>query len=84
MNEGMPTTTHRTAIAAARLRNLAARWQVSEADVVRRSLEQAEGALVSAPDNTRRIDAARRLRESLRKRNIDVTAWDQTAKDSLR
>ena len=43
----MRTMTHRTAIAldqttARRLKRLAARWQVSQAEVVRLSLEQAE------------------------------------------
>ncbi len=45
----MPTMTHRTTFAlddrtAQRLRRLAARWQVSQAEVVRRSVEQAEKA----------------------------------------
>ena len=47
MNDGMPTMTHRTTFAldettAHRLKRLSARWQVSQAEVVRRSLEQAE------------------------------------------
>lgn len=52
----MPTMTHRTAFAlddttAQRLRILAARWQVSQAEVVRRSVEQAEKAAAPArPD----------------------------------
>lgn len=81
--------THRTTFAldeptARRLKRLAARWKVSQAEVVRRSVEQAENALVSTPDVEQRIEAARRLRESLRKRNVDVAAWIQTAKDSRR
>jgi hypothetical protein len=44
---GMPTMTHRTTFAldeatALRLKRLAARWNVSQAEVVRRSVEQAE------------------------------------------
>lgn len=47
MHNGMPTMTHRTTFAldettAHRLKRLAARWQVSQAEVVRRSLEHAE------------------------------------------
>ena len=89
MNDGMPAMTHRTTFAldeptARRLKRLAARWKVSQAEVVRRSVEQAENALVSTPDVEQRIEAARRLRESLRKRNVDVAAWIQTAKDSRR
>jgi predicted transcriptional regulator len=47
MNDGMQTMTHRTTFAldettAHRLKRLAARWQVSQAEVVRRSVEQAE------------------------------------------
>ena len=43
----MPTMTHRTTFAldkitARRLKKLAARWKVSQAEVVRRSVEQAE------------------------------------------
>ncbi len=47
MRDGMATMTHRTTFAldkatALRLKRLAARWQVSQAEVVRRSLEKAE------------------------------------------
>ena len=47
MRDGMPLMTHRTTFAldkatASRLKRLAARWRVSQAEVVRRSLEQAE------------------------------------------
>jgi hypothetical protein len=47
MTDGMQTMTHRTTFAldeatAQRLKRLAAQWQVSQAEVVRRSLEQAE------------------------------------------
>lgn len=46
-NDGMPIMTHRTTFAldeatAQRLKRLAARWKVSQAEVVRRSVEQAE------------------------------------------
>lgn len=45
----MPTMTHRTTFAlddttAQRLKRLATRWRVSQAEVVRRSVEQAEKA----------------------------------------
>lgn len=47
MRDGMATMTHRTTFAldkttAQRLKRLAARWRVSQAEVVRRSLEKAE------------------------------------------
>ncbi len=47
--DGMPTMTHRTTFAldeatAQRLKRLAARWNVSQAEVVRRSVEQAENS----------------------------------------
>lgn len=47
MADGMQTMTHRTTFAldkttAQRLKRLAARWHVSQAEVVRRSVEQAE------------------------------------------
>jgi Ribbon-helix-helix protein, copG family len=63
MNDGMPAMTHRTTFAlddttAQRLKRLAARWQVSQAEVVRRSVEQAEKA--AAPE---RPDPAAMLRE---------------------
>lgn len=46
-SDGMPTMTHRTTFAldeatAQRLKRLAARWDVSQAEVVRRSVAQAE------------------------------------------
>ena len=47
MSNGMPTMTHRTTFAldettAHRLKRLASLWRVSQAEVVRRSLQQAE------------------------------------------
>ncbi len=56
MSNGMATMTHRTTFAldektAQRLKRLSARWQVSQAEVVRRSLEQAEQAENSAKQN---------------------------------
>ena len=50
-NDGMATMTHRTTFALdadtkRRLKKLALRWQVSQAEVVRRAVSQAE----SAPD----------------------------------
>ena len=52
--DGMPNMTHRTTFAlddatAQRLKRLAARWQVSQAEVVRRSVEQAERASETQP-----------------------------------
>jgi hypothetical protein len=81
--------THRTSFAldeltAQRNKRLATRWNVSQAEVVRRSLEKNEQAETTPPDAEERIAAARRLRESLRKRNVDVAAWIQTARDSRR
>lgn len=59
--------THRTTFAlddasATRLKRLAARWQISQAEVVRRSLEQAEKSIeAEKPDP---IGMLRRLHES--------------------
>jgi len=80
---------HRTTFAlddttARRLKRLAMRWQVSQAEVVRRSLEQAENSQLAEPDAEGRIAAARRLRERLQKRKVDVAAWIQTARNSRR
>lgn len=67
MNDGMPTMTHRTTFAlddasATRLKRLATRWQISQAEVVRRSLEQAEKSIeAEKPDP---ISMLRRLHES--------------------
>lgn len=86
----MPTMTHRTTFAldeptAQRLRRLAARWNVSQAEVVRRSVEQAEKHMATSPsDIERRIAIARQLRASLKKRQVDVAAWIATARDSRR
>ena len=84
----MATMTHRTTFAldettAHRLKRLAARWQVSQAEVVRRSLEQAESAHVSQPDIEERIEAAQRLRESLRGK-ISAEEWIAMTKDARR
>lgn len=48
-SDGMPTMTHRTTFAldeatAQRIKRLAARWEVSQAEVVRRSVAQAENS----------------------------------------
>lgn len=50
ISDGMSKMTHRTTFAldeltAQRLKRLAKQWQVSQAEVVRRSVEQAEGAM---------------------------------------
>lgn len=86
----MPTMTHRTTFAldeptAQRLKRLAIRWNVSQAEVVRRSVERAEAQeSTSASDIESRLATARQLRASLRKRKVDVAAWMQTARDSRR
>jgi predicted transcriptional regulator len=90
MNDGMPTMTHRTTFAldedtAQRLKRLAARWSVSQAEVVRRSVEQAEKNASTSPNDIQsRLEIARQLRASLKKRNVDVAAWIATAHDSRR
>jgi hypothetical protein len=56
MYDGMQKMTHRTTFAldratAVRLKRLAGRWRVSQAEVVRRSVEQAEKSMESGkPD----------------------------------
>lgn len=52
MSDGMPAMTHRTTFAldgvtATRLKRLASIWQVSQAEVVRRAVAQAESAAAS-------------------------------------
>ncbi len=82
--------THRTTFAldeatAKRLKRLAARWDVSQAEVVRRSVEQAEKELTTSPsDIERRLESGRQLRASLKERQVDVAAWIATARDSRR
>ena len=89
-NNGMPEMTHRTTFAldeatAQRLKRLATRWEVSQAEVVRRSVEQAEKHLTISPgDIERRLEIARKLRASLKERKVDVAAWIATARDSRR
>lgn len=63
MYDGMATMTHRTTFAldkttAIRLKRLAARWQVSQAEVVRRSLADAE-----KQTEARQANPAAKLRE---------------------
>lgn len=67
MSDGMQTMTHRTTFAldkatAQRLKRLAVRWQVSQAEVVRRSVEQAEKQ--TATEKPDPIAMLRRLHES--------------------
>jgi hypothetical protein len=87
---GMQTMTHRTTFAldevtAQRLKRLATCWDVSQAEVVRRSVEQAEKRLTISPsDIERRLETARQLRASLKNRKVDVAAWIATARDSRR
>lgn len=82
--------THRTTFAldeetAQRLKRLAASWDVSQAEVVRRSVQQAEQSAAASPDDIqRRIETARKLRASLKKRKVDVAGWMATARDSRR
>jgi hypothetical protein len=86
----MPLMTHRTtfaldAVTAQRLKRLAARWNVSQAEVVRRSVEQAENHSLTQPgDVARRLEAARQLRASLRSRSVDTAAWMAAARESRR
>jgi hypothetical protein len=56
MYDGMATMTHRTTFAldeptATRLKRLSTKWKVSQAEVVRRSLEQAERADAATTQN---------------------------------
>ena len=66
MSDGMQTMTHRTTFAldratAVRLKRLAALWHVSQAEVVRRSLEQAEKLVESQKPDP--VAMLRRLHE---------------------
>jgi hypothetical protein len=88
--DGMQTMIHKTTFAldeatALRLKRLAARWKVSQAEVVRRSVEQAEQQLTTSPsDIDRRLETARQLRASIKERKVDVSTWIATARDSRR
>jgi len=89
-SNGMATMTHRTTFAldettAQRLKRLARRWNVSQAEVVRRAVDQAEKEASSSPvEIEHRVEAARQLRKSLKERKVDVGAWLATARDSRR
>jgi len=82
--------THRTTFAldeatAQRLKRLAIRWNVSQAEVVRRSVEQAENLAPSSPGGIQnRLEIARQLRASLKTREVDLAAWVSTAHDTRR
>lgn len=86
----MAIMTHRTTFAldvttAQRLKRLARRWNVSQAEVVRRAVDQAEKEPSSSQNEIEhRLEAARQLRTSLKRRNVDVEAWTSTARDSRR
>jgi len=89
MNDGMPTMTHRTTFAldeatSQRLKRLAKRWNVSQAEVVRRSVDLAERqASRPDPDAEERIQTARRLRESLKGR-VSSEDWLAMIRDARR
>ena len=64
-NDGMASMTHRTTFALdaetmRRLKHLAARWKVSQAEVVRRAVARAE----AQPDIADPVAALRQLQES--------------------
>ena len=66
-NDGMATMTHRTTFALdgetiRRLKRLAARWQVSQAEVVRRAVAQAESQ--PEPQTTDPVAMLRQLLEA--------------------
>jgi predicted DNA-binding protein len=88
MNNGMQIMTHRTTFAldqstAQRLKRLASRWNVSQAEVVRRSLEKTEQAEITPPDVEQRIESARRLRDSLRGK-ISAEEWIKMVQEARR
>lgn len=75
-NYGMATMTHRTTFARdsdtmRRLKKLASRWQVSQAEVVRRALSQAE----ARPD-VQQPDALARLKKYHAASTLDVSRAD--------
>lgn len=78
MHYGVATMTHRTTFAldepsVIRLKRLAAQWRVSQAEVVRRSLQQAEkNTEAGKPDA---ITLLRRLHENAQ--GMDPTTADQ-------
>lgn len=78
MHDGMATMIHRTTFAldepsTIRLKRLAARWRVSQAEVVRRSLEQAEKNTDSGKPDA--ITMLRQLHENAQ--GIDPAAADE-------
>lgn len=89
MSDGVPSMTHRTTFAldeatAQRLKRLATRWNVSQAEVVRRSVDLAERhADRPDPDVEERINMARRLRESLKGR-MTSHEWMEIIRDARR
>ena len=88
MAYGMRTTTQRATFAldattVDRLKRLASLWHVSQAEVVRRSVYLADQRERSAPGIEERIEAGRRLRDSLRGR-VDPEDWIQQVHDSRR
>lgn len=68
MYYGMATMTHRTTFAlddatVTRIRRLAAQWQVSQAEVIRRVVAQSDAA--TQPDPVAMLDALHRAGEGL-------------------
>ncbi|MFZ4774654.1 MAG: hypothetical protein ACOYM3_04780 [Terrimicrobiaceae bacterium] len=85
----MAIMTHRTTFAldettTLRLKRLAALWNVSQAEVVRRSVETAENQCSSDSAARRRIQAARELRHTMAGSKINIQDWLRLARDSRR
>lgn len=77
MSDGMPTMTHRTTFAlddatAQRLKRLAARWNVSQAEVVRRAVARSEQA-----EESLKPDRISLLKAYHAKGGMDQTRADQ-------
>lgn len=84
----MPSMIHRTTFSldeatARRLKRLAARWDVSQAEVVRRSVEKAEQTDTFSLTAEQRIAAARQLRANLKGR-MSAETWMEMVKDARR
>jgi hypothetical protein len=65
-----------------RIDSLAERWHVSKTEVLRRAVRNADERI--ALDAEERLEAMRKLQESLARRKVDFAKWKKTIHDGRR
>ena len=64
------------------LESLARRWDVSKSEVLRRAIRAA--AEEKSPRAKRKLEALRQLQASVKRRGVDLTAWEREVRAERR